>query len=80
VSGLSSALILACAVCFGDPNDPMTKGAEAAVAVLGAFIVVLLGGVAFFIGFWARRARQLREDRAAQALSDLSAAPKAVAE
>ena len=54
---------LACPVCFGDPNSPMTKGTTAAVwFLLGIIGFVQIGFVALFVTFW-RRARASRKFR-----------------
>ncbi len=52
---------LACAVCFGNPASPLSKGAVAgALFLLGVVLVVLLGIlVTAFV--WARRARQISQ-------------------
>ncbi len=57
---MSSFLYTACAVCFGDPSSPLSKGVAAGVA----FLIVVVGGVLSAIVItayrWARRARQLK--------------------
>ena len=50
---------LACAVCFGDPNSPMSKGARMGVLSLGIFIGAVLFGILAVALTWARRARSL---------------------
>lgn len=52
--------ILACAVCFGDPNSPMSQGARAGVWFLLGVVLVVLSAIVGMILFWARRARLLR--------------------
>lgn len=50
---------MACAVCFGDPDSSMVKGATAGVLVLLGVIGVVLAG---FVGtglFWMQRNRRL---------------------
>lgn len=59
-----TAWLVGCAVCFGDPSAPMSKGADAGVAVLAAIILAVLAWVAFMIGFFVRRARKVAEARA----------------
>ncbi|MEK6675264.1 MAG: hypothetical protein AABZ47_06365 [Planctomycetota bacterium] len=54
---LSPSSILACAVCFGDPDSPMTKGAAAGILVLGGFISSVLLGIVSVIAFWFYRSR-----------------------
>ncbi len=50
-------LAAACAVCFGDPNAQMTKGAEQGVwFLLGVMILVQIGFGIFF--FYLRRRAQ----------------------
>ena len=54
------AVVHACAVCVGDPNDPQTKGASAAVLLLmGITGCVLSCFVAFFGYLWWRGRRPL---------------------
>jgi hypothetical protein len=54
---------LACPVCFGAPDSPLTKGATSAVWFLLAIIgFVQIGFVALFWSFW-RRARELKKFR-----------------
>ena len=50
----------ACAVCFGDPNSSLTKGAKAGVLVLLGVIVTLLSAIGYVIVFWSRRARAMQ--------------------
>ena len=52
--------VFACAVCFGDPNSPMTHGAKAGVAVLLGIVVSVLGGILAVAIFWMRRAKLLQ--------------------
>ena len=49
--------LLACAVCFGDPNSDMVKGANAGILILLGIIVSVLGGIVSVMLFWMRRAR-----------------------
>lgn len=52
-------VLLACAVCFGDPNSSQTQGANFAIfTLLGVTGVVLTGFIAIIIKF-ALRARRL---------------------
>ena len=54
---------LACPVCFGAPDSPLTKGATSAVwFLLGIIGIVQVGFVALFVSFW-RRARAMRRIR-----------------
>ncbi len=58
-----SQLPMACAVCFGDPNAAMTKGAVAGMlSLLGVTLLVLAGIAATGIA-WARRARAIPDDK-----------------
>ncbi len=49
----------ACSVCFGDPDNPMTKGAVAGVAVMVGFIGFVLFGIAGTACFWMVRCRRI---------------------
>ncbi len=56
---LAAQPVWACAVCFGDPNSDMVKGAKAGVIVLAVIVygvVLTMVGVA---GFWAFKARKI---------------------
>jgi hypothetical protein len=63
VSALSLALVLhpaalqACAACYGQSDSPMAKGMNWGIFSLLAVVVVVLGGVASFFIYLARRAR-----------------------
>lgn len=50
---------LACSVCFGDPDSPMTKGALAGVIVMVGFIGFVLTGIAGTACFWMARSRRI---------------------
>jgi hypothetical protein len=52
-------LTSACAVCFGDPQSPLTLGAKAGVLLLLGVVVIVLGAIVGVGFFWARRARLL---------------------
>lgn len=54
-----AAPVQACAVCFGDPESPMAKGALMGVLTLGAIIVSVLIMVAGTSVFWLHRSIQL---------------------
>ena len=54
---LSPGFAQACAVCFGDPNSPLTIGAKAGVAFMLGVLMIVLGGIFAVTIFWARRAR-----------------------
>lgn len=48
----------ACAVCYGNPESDMAKGAAAGVLVLMGIVVSVLGGIVGVTIFWVRRARR----------------------
>lgn len=52
-------MVRACAVCYGDPESDMAKGAAAGVMVLMGIVVSVLGGIVGVTIFWVRRARRL---------------------
>ena len=54
---LFSKDLFACAVCFGDPNSPMTHGAKLAVFFLLGVVGVVLTSIVGVAMFWTRRAR-----------------------
>lgn len=55
--------LLACTVCMGAPDDPMTQGVSRGVWILlGIVFVVQALFVALFWTFW-RRARELKKFR-----------------
>ena len=49
----------ACAVCYGDPESPLTKGLEKGVMVLVGVIYTVLGAMAATFIYWMRRHRRL---------------------
>ncbi|MCE2438479.1 MAG: hypothetical protein J4F39_03520 [Candidatus Latescibacteria bacterium] len=51
-------MVRACAVCYGDPESDMAKGAAAGVLVLMGIVVSVLGGIVGVTIFWVRRARR----------------------
>ncbi len=57
---LSAQPVLACSVCYGDPNSAMSQGAQAGVVVLLSVVGVVLTGLASLLLFWMRRAAQLK--------------------
>ena len=62
---LTPQVSYACAVCFGNPGAPMTKGTTNGIAfLLGTVVFVQIGFVAMFWSFW-RRAQTLRRRREA---------------
>jgi len=50
---------LACAVCYGEPDSPMSLGLTWAVGVLAGLITLVLIGVAAFFIHIRRRTNQL---------------------
>ncbi len=56
---LTAQPVLACSVCYGDPNSAMTQGAQAGVLVLLGVVGVVLTGLVSLLIFWMRRAAQL---------------------
>ncbi len=57
----SAQTALACSVCYGDPNSPMTHGAQAGVLVLLGVVGGVLLLIASLLLFWMRRAAKLDE-------------------
>jgi len=47
----------ACAVCFGAPDSPMTKGMRWGIASLIFILVPVLGGVGGFFVFLSKRGK-----------------------
>ncbi len=54
-----SSPVLACAVCFGDPESPLTKGALMGVYVLVGVVGFVLAGIAATGLFWVQRSRRI---------------------
>ncbi len=62
IAALGSAIqsrLLACPICFGDPNSKQVHGARIAVLFLLAVTLAMLSTIACVAHTWARRARQL---------------------
>ena len=59
ISSAQSAM--ACSVCYGDPNSPMTKGVQAGVLVLLGVVGTVLLLLASLLLFWIRRSAALDE-------------------
>jgi len=53
------SFILACSVCFTDPNSLLTKGAQAAVFLLLGVVLFVLVWIATLMFVWSRRARKI---------------------
>ena len=59
---LQAVPAVACQVCFGDPNSPLTKSAEMGVWFLLAVILIVEGGFGlFFFVYLRRRVRAFRD-------------------
>jgi hypothetical protein len=73
VAAISTAQpVMACSVCYGDPNSPMTKGVEAGVLVLLGVVGTVLLLLASLLLFWMRRAARL--DEAGKSVGQVSTA------
>jgi hypothetical protein len=67
---LVPSILLACPVCYGTPNSPMTKSSNNAIVfLLGVVGFVQIGFIALFWSFW-RRAKELRRRRESFAVVD----------
>ena len=54
----------ACAVCFGEPDDPMTKGLGWAIwTMLGVTYFVISGFLAMFITIGVRARKRARQNQ-----------------
>lgn len=51
-------VILACSVCFGDPNSALSKGTAMGVLFLMGVVFVVLAAIASTLLVWANRARK----------------------
>ncbi len=51
--------VFACAVCFGDPDSPLTKGALMGVYVLVGVVGFVLLSIAATGVYWIQRSRRL---------------------
>ena len=69
---VTSQPVLACAVCFGDPDSDMVKGAKAGVLVLAVIVYGVVFSMAGVAGFWILKSRRI-----AAANQDQSADPAA---
>jgi hypothetical protein len=55
-------IVEACPVCFGAPDSPQTKGAQAGIlALLGVTVSMLAGFAGFFFIYLRRRIRMFDE-------------------
>ncbi|HWQ93294.1 MAG TPA: hypothetical protein VN673_16585 [Clostridia bacterium] len=67
VALLHPAPLLACSICYGEPDSPVSRGLTWAIVALGGIVVCVLGGaVAFFV-------QANRKAGALQAASDATA-------
>ena len=62
--------LLACSVCYGDPDSAMAKGALAGVLVLMGVIVGVMGWVGGFAIYFTRRARKLDSEAVPRVVPD----------
>ncbi len=53
----------ACSICVGDPNSPLTKGAVWGVTVLLGVVLSVLGGIAAFFIYTARRSSAIDQQK-----------------
>ncbi|MDE2999707.1 MAG: hypothetical protein OXU79_11580 [Gemmatimonadota bacterium] len=63
IGAMLPEMVQACAVCYGDPESDMAKGAAAGVLVLMGIVVSVLGGIVGVTIFWVRRARRIGNAR-----------------
>jgi hypothetical protein len=63
ILGPSVQQTLACAVCFGDLDSSMAKGAVAGVMVLAGIVGVVLAGITGTALFWVRRSRLMHQEK-----------------
>jgi len=56
---VSAGSASACAVCFGDPESPLTKGMAAGIWVMLGCIGALLAGFAGVFLYWMYRSRHI---------------------
>jgi hypothetical protein len=64
VSGAVLNGLLGCSVCFGNPDSPMVKGAEAGVWVMIGVIGFVLAAIAGLAIFWTQRAKMIDANEA----------------
>ncbi len=55
----------ACAVCYGEPDSPMSQGLTWAITSLAVIVFAVLAGVVAFFVQASRRAAPARQDNAA---------------
>ncbi len=54
-----SSIFMACSVCTGDPQSPISKALIAAVVLMILVVGGVLGGIAGTAVVWARRAKNI---------------------
>jgi uncharacterized membrane protein YozB (DUF420 family) len=54
------ALLLACPICFGDPNSQQAHGARVAVLFMLALVIAVLTAIALVARSWVVREREMR--------------------
>ncbi len=67
--------VLACTVCYGDPDAPMTKAAQAGILFLAVIIYGVLFSFAGVTAFWVVRARRLASNSPSPPEADEDALP-----
>jgi hypothetical protein len=68
--GLSNP-VLACPVCFGNPNSPQMKGAQAGILALLLVTVSVLAAIAGFFFIYLRRRIRMFEESNERELLDV---------
>ncbi len=58
---MTAAFLLACPICFGDPNSAQVHGARVGVLFLLAVVTCVLTAIGLVARSWAIRARELGE-------------------
>ena len=66
---VASQDVLACGVCYGDPNSPMTQGVNNGIIAL--LVVIGAVQVGFVALFWKWRQRTRELERMTAAIEDL---------
>lgn len=66
----------ACAVCYGNPDSDMVKGAKAGVIFLIIMIYAVLMAMAGIAGYWYHRAKKLAEAESAATAASTSTPPQ----
>ena len=59
---LNSLPLQACSVCYGDPDSAMSKGLGWGIAVLLGVVVMVLGGIATFFVYIAKKSPTDKSD------------------